>query len=215
MTEFTCVMDDHDKPRRALDGLDICAWHYGRCERAVAEIPALYESLGRRLVPGSSGLTGMPRAGRDPGLNLNPRIVTLRADTRNTLSTWARIAVEERRMTTPADTIPAMAAFIAAQIDWYAHHEGTRQFVNDMIGTHGDARRLNDPSHVRTFEVAPCPEDGCEGVLVARLRSTDALLPHDVTCDSSPLDDEGAPVHYWPADKWMTLGRRIVRRETA
>lgn len=203
-----CAMD-HDKPRQALDGIHVCGWHRRHTEQAVAEAPAQYAALERRLIASGSGLTGMPTGSRDPGIRLDHRVAQHRTDLHNTLATWARVAVEERGMTPPPDTMPAIAAFIVAQLDWFLAHAGTRQFVNDMLDNRDTARRLLDPNKVRSFDVAPCPEPDCDGTLVARIRPLDSLLPHDVTCDVSPLDDDGAPVHYWPADRWLRLGRRI------
>ena len=53
---------------------------------------------------------------------------------------------------------------------------------------------------------------GCAGILIAQIRPKDSLLPHDVTCHLSPADEEtGELLHSWPADRWMTLGRKVVR----
>lgn len=212
MTSAICVIE-HDKPKGAYGSLHVCYWHATRTEQAIAETPALYTALERRLAPGgSSTVTGMPTGTKNPGIDINHRVATHRTDLRNSLATWARIAVEERHMHAPLDTMPAIAAFIVAQLDWYLSHAGTRNFVGDMLDNADTAHRLLDPNPTRSFEVGPCPEPTCQGVLIARLRPKDALLPHDVTCDCSPEDEDGMLLHYWPADKWMQLGRRITRQ---
>ena len=209
-----CVMD-HDKPKHTDGNLHVCHWHATRTQQAIAETPALYTALERRLAPTGSTITGMPNGTKTHGIDINHRVATHRTDMRNSLATWARIAVEERHMTTPADTLPAIAAFIVAQIDWYLAHPGTRTFVNDMLDNADTAHRLLDPNPTRSFEVGPCPEPGCDGRLWARLRAKDALLPTDVTCDTSPETEDGTLLHYWPADKWLTLGRRLTRNQAS
>jgi hypothetical protein len=209
-----CIMD-HDPAKRALDGIDVCAWHRQRVGQAIAELPGQYDNLARRLVSTGTALTGMPTGTRDPGITIDPRVSQLRTDIHNTLTTWVRIAVEERDTSTPSDTVPALAVYLLHHLDWYLHHPGSRQFVIDMLNNRDDARRLIDPNRVRSFEVGRCPEPDCNGTLIARLRPLDKLLPHDVTCDTSPLDDDDVPIHYWPADKWLTMGRRIRRADPA
>lgn len=203
-----------DRQARVVAPLTVCVWHRDRAERAVAELPGLYEFLASRLTgSGTSAPSGMPAAvSKDPGLSLDHRVAQCRTDIRNNLTTWARVAVEERRMTPPADTIPAVAAFIVAQIEWFTSQEFARNFVSDVVDDWGTARALADPNAVRRFEVGPCPEDGCDGTLIARIRPKDSLLPHDVVCDASPEDEEtGELTHRWPADRWMTLGRKALR----
>jgi len=206
----------NDEEREALASLNVCRWHASRTERALEQIPALYSALERRLVSsGASNLSGLPSGSTDPGINLNHRVVQCRTDMRNNLTTWARVAVEERNMTTPPDSMPAIAAFVLAQMDWYLSRSWAKQFVNDTVDDWMLARALNDPNPVRMIEVGPCPEPDCDGQLTARIRPADSLLPHSVECDQSPRDDDGEPLHYWSADKWLTLGRKITRMETA
>lgn len=215
MTDALCGLG-HDKDKRNADGLNICVWHRDRAERAVAELPALYDSLQRRLATnGSTGLTGMPTAKKDPGIDLNHRVVACRTNIKANLVGWTRFAIEERGMTCPQDTVYALSAFIVRQVDWFLAGPGARQFASDFIDDWQTARSLADPNQTRRFEVGPCPEPDCEGILVALLRPKDSLLPSHVICDSSPEDDEGNLTHLWPADKWMLLGRRVLAKETA
>lgn len=212
MTETLCPIS-HDKDKRTADGLNVCLWHRDRAERAVAELPALYDALERRLAAsGAGGLTGMPAAKKEPGIDLNHRVVTCRTNIKANLVGWARFAIEERGMTCPPDNVPSLSAFIVRQVDWFLAGPAAKQFADGMIDDWSTARALSDPNRIRSFDVCDCPEPDCGGTLVARIRPRDSLLPTDVTCDSSPLDDDGAPLHYWPADKWLTLGRRIVRK---
>lgn len=205
--------EGHPRQRQQAVGLTVCLWHRDKAERAVAELPSLYEFLGRRLVAsGAGGLTGMPSGNREPGIDINHRVAQARTDIRNNLSTWARVAVEERSMHCPPDDLPSIAAFIVAQVEWFSSQPFARQFVNDVVDDWHTARGLSDPNPTRRFEVGPCPEAGCAGILIAQIRPKDSLLPHDVTCHLSPADEEtGELLHSWPADRWMTLGRKVVR----
>lgn len=215
MSEALCPVG-HDKDKRTADGLNVCLWHRDRAERAVAELPALYDALERRLVAsGAGGLTGMPAAKKDPGIDLNHRVVACRTNIKANLVGWARFAIEERGMHCPPDNVYALSAFIVRQVDWFLAGPGAKQFANDVIDDWGTARSLSEPNPTRRFEVGPCVEPECEGILVAYIRPLDSLLPSHVICDSSPEDEEGTLTHMWPADKWMLLGRRVMAKGTA
>lgn len=215
MSDSLCPID-HDRDKRNADGLNVCLWHRDRAERAVAELPALYDALQRRLVAGgSTGLTGMPAAKKDPGLDLNHRVVSCRTNIKANLVGWARFAIEERGMHCPPDDVYAISAFVVRQVDWFLAGPGARQFANDVIDDWSTARSLTDPNNTRRFDVGPCPEPECEGILVAYIRPKDSLLPSHVICDSSPEDEDGNLTHLWPADRWMLLGRRVMAKETA
>lgn len=209
-----CVLD-HDEPKRPAEPLHVCTWHRDHVEQAIAETPHDYATLAHQLTPNSSTTNARTSGTKDVGISLDHRVSTLRTDIRNTISTWARIAVEERGMNPPANTVPAICTFLVSQVDWYLAQPWSRQFANDMLENHHQARWLNDPHRARMFQVADCPEPSCDGRLWARIRPAAALLPHDITCDESPEDDDGLLTHYWPADKWITLGRRINRARKA
>lgn len=216
MTEHALCPMTHKTPPRLYPPLTVCTWHADRAEQAVSELPSLYDALGERLAAGGgSALTGMPHSDPDPGISLDHRKVACRTNIRNNLAAWARTAVIERGFTPPLETVPAMAVFITVQIDWYTSQPSARQFCSDVIDDWHTARALNDPNKIRSFAVGPCPEPDCEGTLIARIRPADDLLPHDVTCDCSPEDEDGNLTHIWPADKWMLLGRRVVKKAQA
>lgn len=208
-----CVLD-HDTPRLAAHPLVVCQSCHDHVEQAIAETPHDYATLAHQLTPNGSSATARTSGTKDVGISLDHRVSQLRTDIRNTVSTWARIAVEERGMNPPADTVPSICTWLVKQADWYLGQPWAAQFANDMLENHRQARWLNDPHRARMFEVADCPEPTCTGRLWARIRPADALLPHDITCDESPEADDGTLIHYWPADKWMTLGRRIDRVRT-
>lgn len=205
-----CVLD-HDVPRMAAHPLVVCTWHADRITRAIAETPARYAALVHYLAPTGNGNNGRVTGTPDIGININPRVSQLRADIRNTVSTWARIAIETRGMNPPDNNIPAICTFLVHQVDWYLAQPWTQQFANDMDANWRDAGAIIIGNQIRVIEIAPCPETGCTGRLYARLwlRPKDGLLPADIACDDSPEDDDGMLTHYWTADKWITLGRKI------
>lgn len=204
-----CALD-HDQ--EATGALLVCSWHAGKVEQAVAEAPSLWNALAIYLIRSGTSLTGMPSGTAQPGLNLDHRVVQARHDMRTNLTTWARVAYEERSLALlPPDRMESIAVYLVRQVDWFLAQPFAAQFASDMLEDHRVARSLIYPNPARRIDVGPCPEDGCTGNLSATMRPADSLLPSAVACDCSPVDDDGRQLHHWTADQWMSLGRKIRR----
>ena len=197
----------HAEPAESAIGR-LCRWHASRARKAVESIPQAYYALATRLQPTGGTLGSIAAPSRDPGLNLDHRVVCCRSDMRNTTTTWARVVIEERQVTAPQDTIGHVCAFLSAHLDWSLRQPWGHQHALDLIGVWETGRSLLDPNPVRRFAVGPCPE--CDGTLIAHIRPVDSLLPAEILCDASPVED-GFLTHAWTADKWLTLGRKIRR----
>ena len=197
----------HDEPAESIVGR-LCRWHARRARTATDQIAETYYALATRLQPTGGDLGSIAAPSRDPGLSLDHRVVQCRSDMRNATTTWARVVIEEREVTYPADDIGHVCAFLSLHLDWSLRQPWGHQHALDLIGVWETGRSLLDPNPVRRFEVGQCPE--CSGTLIAHLRPQDSLLPAEIVCDASPVED-GFQLHAWTADKWMTLGRKIRR----
>jgi len=206
-----CISDHGDKPRRAADGLRVCAGCQTRTRDGIVTMPALWTMLAGCLTGGASSPVGeFVRSSPTPGLNLNDRAATARTDIRNHLHCWARIGLDEGPWKlAPVDTLPTIAAWIAMRLDWYLAQDWSDEFVRETVDLARTANSLRQPETIRRFEVGPCPEPDCGGTLLTELRATDSLLPSLVWCDKAPVDEDGVQVHVWPADQWYQLGRKI------
>lgn len=206
MTETLCPLG-HRQDKTRQPGLDVCQWHAERVRKALHDLPKLHDLLALQLNPTSTNSANVT-ASKNPGLNLDPRVVTCRSDIRNVLSTWCRVGVEEGPFDQlPPDDVGWICGWLTQRLDWYLAQRFGHQFVLDIVSPWETGRRLLDPNPVRRFPVGPCPS--CTGVLIAELRPADDLLPPFVVCDRSPLDEQGEPTHKWTADRWMHLGRII------
>ena len=206
MTNTLCPLE-HRQEKTRKPGLDVCQSHADRCRKALQDLPGVYFLLAQQLNPTSSAGAKVT-ASKNPGLDLDPRVVTCRADITNILSTWCRTGVEDGPFQElPPDDVGWMSAWLLQRLDWFLAQRFGHAFVLDVVGPWETGRRLLDPNPVRRFPVGPCPS--CTGVLIAELRPADDLLPPFVICDRSPVDDQNEPTHKWTADRWMHLGRQI------
>ncbi len=216
---------DPERPRRALEGLLVCAGHYGQLQRDLAELPDLHEDLALALHPENAWQRGVGQKVRGTAesarLN-NARVEEARNCIRRDLASWSRLLVEDRELhLRPRNPEPAAtAAFLAVHLDWLCAQPFVDEFAAEVLGLARTARALVYPSGRRTFPVGPCPEvtscevatqleQRCTGRLRAILhgdegsRVTDRLLPHSLDCS-----DCGTTI---PADQWLSLGRRLPR----
>lgn len=191
------------KPRQSAPDMVLCWGCRNRMERAIAETPALDTDLELALTQASKAKGEHITHRRDPGLVLNDHAMDARIAIRQTLAAHIRMVVDERNLTTwPRDTVPAMATWLLAHVNWLAAHEAAHEWAREWDQLRRDARRAAHPSGIRRFDLFPCVEHDCPGTLTVILRPHDDLLPSEITCDHNNE-------HVWSSGKWMALGRRV------
>lgn len=194
-----------DRPRRAADGIVLCQWHRDRLERHLAQLPALWKACEAALVGRSGTNTAGPVSGsHEPSWAVSDAPSAARTHITVELQSWVQVVLEEGPWTVvPHDRLEALAAWLVARVDWCAARPWADEMARTIADTHGEAWRAAYPNPARRIDLGPCPEDGCEGQMVAWVRPADALLPSVVACD---VDDD----HQWTADQWHALGRRLT-----
>lgn len=213
------------QPRLAADGLNLCGPHRDWLPQDATKAAELYVELTSVLA--GSGHPGEKTSGTpERGAKLNPRAVEARHTIRAVLSSWCRLIAEERGIHPPKrrvvkllpmdfigpaplvwtvdDTPAAMGAYLARHADWLAAHPAASEVSEELHDLVTLAHPIAYPTGARVFPVGPCLHHGCEGTIKAILRRVDSLLPSSLVCD---VDD----THTWPADQWLTLGRRLKR----
>jgi hypothetical protein len=188
-------------PRLAADGVRLCGMHVRRIAEDAVKAAGLHDEIALRLT--GAGQAGERTSGTpDHGFGLNERAVEVRDDIRTKLVSWSKMVAEERGIALPADTLPALGAYVARHAEWLAAHPlagFASEELHDLVSA---AWPVAYPSGARVFPIGPCPHDGCTGTVKAILRRVDSLLPSSLVCD---LDAE----HSYPASEWLRLGRRL------
>lgn len=192
------------QPRLAADGLRLCHYHRERIAEDAVAAAELHAELALALT--APDVAGERTSGsRDLSQLPNLRAVEARAEIRHTLVSWCKLISEERGICLPVDTPTALGAYLARHAEWLAASEYACEVSDELDElAHGRPRRIAYPTGARVFPVADCVYPGCEGTIKAILRRVDSLLPSALVCDA---DDE----HTWPADQWLTLGRKLKR----
>jgi hypothetical protein len=204
-------------PRQAADGLYLCQMHTDRVGQDALTIALRYTDLGRVLTASTSALGDIVSGSKkETGLQLNDRAAEMRMVIRHRLVATVRMISEERGFGLPADHVPAMARYIAANARWIAAHPAAGDLADELAETASEGFRLIQPAGARKYQLkdpsgnaVACREqveegNPCPGSLWTILRRTDSLLPSELVCDH---DGD----HFVPADQWMTFGRQWAK----
>lgn len=199
---------NHPEQREKDLGLNVCR----RCRHlalvGIRTMPRAYDLLALQLIPTNN--LGQPiTMTRNPGINLDPRIVNTRATISALLRIWTRLAAHQQKLVELPDTNDnyAMSRFLMRHHDSICGWPRAHRYTDPIITVSEQARHLIDNNPIRTYPIGACPE--CDGTLIAQMRPHDPLLPAIIICDKTPTDENGQPQHAWTADKWSTLGRAM------
>lgn len=191
-------------PLRATAG-HTCQSCRDRLAHLLTELPGTYDDLELQLRRQGNGM--QPRVSGSGSPENEPpfvaqHVVELRDQVRHDLVWWAWHAADNRQLTRCSGTVEAACVALETHLDWMRRQDAVTDFADVVVEMSSAVWRAAYPSGARCVPLGPCVEDNCDGTLVATVRTIDDLLPSTIRCDT---DD----AHEWPADRWLSLGRRI------
>lgn len=225
-TPDTCLAPhrrDPDRPRRAVDGGYICPGHLTGLRRDIAALPGLHDALADQQAHGH-GSAGQ-RVSGSPGrpMPISPALAAHRDRIRATLVSWCLMVMDERDLEGPADTVPAMAAWLERHTLWLACHSGVAvEVVSEIRGVTGRARRLLEPPPTRleTGERCKVVQDGerCEGTVTLLVSLDEEWTASCDTCgpqEPAPYLRDRLPGRMVNVERVRTYVRRQYRQEVS
>ncbi|SDY89240.1 hypothetical protein SAMN05421504_107340 [Amycolatopsis xylanica] len=164
---------DAETPREALPGLQICLVCRDRLENDLLGLPKLYDDCVDVLT--------FDRTVKKSG--------EVRTEMVETLSSWAKMIVEERGVRSPnLSGIWQLSTFLLIHFDWLVRHPAAAEFAGQVAG-------LSRAAHA---VVHPDPAGPSAGQDEAEMPA-----PEDVPRQHRP--------HVVRPDQWMLLNRKIQR----
>lgn len=155
MSTDPCMVDWCDRP--VGDGY-VCQRCADRLERALGDVPALWEELDTVLTKQARYAAAEARRG-ERSLPFNPEASEIGWVLRNTLSTWCRLIAEERGKPLPEDNPPAIAKWLLNHTTWLRHREFGHQAVEEITSVVGQVRKMVDRPAERIY-AGPCKDCG-------------------------------------------------------
>lgn len=194
-----------ERRRRTTDTGRLCPPCRKSVESDLGDLPGLYAAC-ERILGGGSGQaeTGQRRSNdRRGGMPFNTAAFELRSAISNVLCSWASLVVDERSVSPPARTVPAVADFLLRHLDWLAGHEAAGDFASETAELARRARRMTSSERVRKLPVGTCPEEGCAGTLEAAVRPGGPGGRSSVRCTVERA-------HRWSESEWLGLRARMA-----
>lgn len=187
-----CVMThrvDPDRPRRAADGLYLCAGHQGELEQLIAEMPVRADDLGR-----AAGASGPRPPGSHSELSVDEPAARHRAHMAGVVASWCRVVAEDHHITPPrsaglADTCP----WLIPHLGWCAANRWVDEMLLELRKATGKALGLVDIRAHRVPLGVQCfvHRDGerCTGTVTLVVRADDWLARCDHPDCTEPQRD--------------------------
>lgn len=194
------------RPGTSLPGLLLCGRCLSETTRGLRRVVVLYTDCERLLEgPPRRHVRDKVSGSVAPGLHFNSAAADARSAMLSVLASWSGLVADERRISAPARSVPALASFLLTHAEWLAAHEAAAELTSEIRQIVSAASRAAFPSRCQRIFVGPCPERDCGGALFATIYSQETLLPAEIGCDAQVA-------HTWPARTWLSLGRQIGER---
>lgn len=201
MSNEPCAVEWCDRP--VGDGY-VCQPCASRLERALGDVPALWEELDTVLTRQARYADPEGR-GNDPALMFDTVASELGWVLRNTLSTWCRLIAEERGRVLPtADNPAAVALWLLSHVEWLRHHRAGAEAVEEITSAVKAVRKAVDRPVERIY-AGPCAD--CGGDMYGK---PDAVT---VACRPCGLEYDVAEMLAWMRSK--VYGRLVTAKEGA
>jgi hypothetical protein len=179
----------------------ICDYCTRRVERHLVELAGVFDDLGTVLAVGGNAAFDKVSGSRTPPVPVRLEVADHREEIRSILVSWARLVVEERRLSQwPSNTVHDIAQFVSEHADWLACHPAAGDLCEEIARALGRAHGLLTGPGVVCF--LPCPDifgEGCDG----RIKVTpEATWVRCETCG-------------WETDDLLWLGKLVRGDEPA
>jgi hypothetical protein len=194
------MVDWCDRP--VAEGL-VCMVCSDRLERALGDVPALWEELDTVLTKQARYAAAEFRRG-EQALPFDPVAAELGFVLRNTLSTWCRLIAEERGRVLPdTDTPAAVAGWLLHHTVWLRHHKAGHEAVEEITSAVREIRKAVDRPAERIY-AGPCAD--CGGDMFGKPGAA------SVKCRPCGLSYDVAEMVTWMRNE--ARGRLVTARES-
>jgi hypothetical protein len=204
----SCMRVNEHRCTAFVPGLRLCHDCLHRTRENLTALPGLYEECAHAIGPAArDGVREKVSGSQTPHSPLNEAAVEARTRIQSVLTSWARLVIDERRLTARRGEVADVTRFLAVHLDWLASRPVAADVVAEIDELVARALSVIDAgSTVRRIEIGDCIEPGCGGTLVARVQVRGGGPP-EVGCDAGE--------HVWWPHQWLLLQRSVEQASRA
>jgi hypothetical protein len=182
-------------------GLRLCASCFNQVAAHLIGLPRMYRDCEQTLEVSCQHPFRMIRGRLPTGIRLDDETVAVRSEIVGVLSSWCEMVVDDRGGRGPTSLdVRMLASFLHAQLDWLATHAVAADFAEEIAGLVLAVLKVQNPSQVRTIDLAPCTRDGCGAMVRVSIDTVRRRTVPQVCCDAG---------HTWHPRQWLDLSRQL------
>ncbi|MEU6148320.1 OvmZ protein [Streptomyces sp. NPDC047081] len=137
---------------------------------------------------------------RSVGIRLDDKVISLRSEISDLLSSWAGLVMAERRSAAAhCEGVSELLRFLHSQIQWLAAHPAGSDLDAELSTLLESSRSILGP-RVHRVSLGVCCHPGCGAPLHARLSSAGDAVSSQVACEIG---------HTVPPEQWLLLSGRL------
>ena len=198
----TCRSRRHEPGRAPLlaTGMGICPACRDLAEKALVELPGLFDLCAHALDVRPTGLRERVSGHRPRGIVLSDAVVSVRSEILGVLAAWCGLVTAERGVLGPDEPdVRKLVGFLAIHLHWLCQHLAAPDFVDELTDLTDAGNEAMQPEIGFRVAVGACPHLGCDRTVYAEAHREDAA-PYEVSCESG---------HVWAPKHWLSLrGKR-------
>jgi len=198
----TCRGRRHEPGKAPLLATGCCVCQSCRelAEKALIELPTLFEMCAHALDQRPSGPRERVSGHRPRGIVLRDAVVSVRSDILGVLAAWSGLVTVERGVAGPDElAIRKLVGFLAIHLQWLCEHPAAPDFVDELAGLTDAAQEAMRPDTGFRVAVGTCLHPDCDRTVYAEAHREGAE-PYEVSCEAG---------HVWAPRHWLALrGKR-------
>jgi hypothetical protein len=195
---------DHTQEILAAAGSALCVPCIRQMERNLRTLPALHQESLHHVSPTPRRTNPTKVSGSRNRDHLDISVLDARHNILAILESWSGIVVEKLGSVAPDRSVPQLARFLIANLEWITAQPPAADFADEIESIAAELRRTidPDPGDLHTL-IRKCVVDNCTGTITASPQRAGNTGRSSIKCSSG---------HSWEMREWLTL-RQLMERQ--
>ncbi|MEV7885311.1 hypothetical protein ACWD3I_39570 [Streptomyces sp. NPDC002817] len=195
---------NHPQEISAAVGFTLCVLCIKQVENNLRIIPALHQESLHHVSPAPRRTNPTKVSGSRKRDHLDIAVLDVRHNILVILESWSGIVVEKLGRIAPHRSVPQLARFLTANLEWITAQPPAGDFADEIETIATELRHTIDPDPDGLNRLTrQCVVDGCAGTITAAPHKAENTGRSNIRCSSG---------HAWELREWLTL-RHLIERQ--